>query len=480
MGMGGGILRRKILMNFPVILFWIKKVPAGGLLLFLWIMDLALAPLGAEVVRELPVFIQETILPEEPPEQPEAEPVIWDRSLRQKGTAAVRPGRFLSPEGEALPSIPGIERELTQKYIRQYSSPGGIEWLNVVIKRGGPYLAFIREEIARRDLPPELLYLPVIESAYLASAKSRTGAAGLWQFMQNSMEPFDMRVTDLLDERMDFWKSTIGALRKLEENYGYFKDWPLALAAYNAGLGAIRRLITRTGISDYWILAEQKQFNIETIQYVPKLLAVSYILSNPRRFGLDPLWTENPQWTKVKVGRTVDLELLAEQTGIDSRKLKEANKELLHRITPPDPHYELKVPAAYAGTITEVLDRKDLTLIKYYIYTIKSGDTLSALARYYGISVDQILSFNPGIQARFLKIGSPLLIPAFKEIAPYKKESQASSFPAFTENHPVKRGETLWSIALAYNVDPEALAEANGMSLNDILREGRILKTPIR
>ncbi|MDR0690210.1 MAG: LysM peptidoglycan-binding domain-containing protein [Spirochaetaceae bacterium] len=461
-------------MNLPVILFWRKKIPAGGGLLFLRLLGLALVPLEAETVRELPVSIQEAVLPEQP------EPVIGDRPLRQNGSAAARPGRFLSHEGVVLPSIPGIERELTQKYIRQYSNPGGIEWLNGVIKRGGPYLAFIRQEIARRDLPPEFLYLPVIESGYTVSAKSRAGAAGLWQFMQNSMAPFDMRITDLLDERMDFWKSTIGALHKLEENYGYLKDWSLALAAYNAGLGAIRRLVSRTGIADYWILAEQKQFKSETVQYIPKLLAVSYILSNPRRFGLEPLWAEDPQWTKVSVGRTVDVELLAEQAGIDPRKLKEANGELLHRITPPDPHYELKVPAAYAGAITAVLDRKDLGLIKYYSYKIKSGDTLSALAKHYGISVDQILSFNPGIQERFLKIGSQLLIPAFKEIEPYTKEYAAPSSPAFTENYLVKRGETLWSIALAHNVDPEALAEANGMSLNDILREGRILKTPIR
>ncbi|MFP3088840.1 LysM peptidoglycan-binding domain-containing protein [Treponema sp. TIM-1] len=381
---------------------------------------------------------------------------------------------------EVLPSIPGLERELTQYYIRQYSSPRGIEWLNSIMTQGGPYLAFIRGEIARRGLPPELIYLPVIESGYQASARSRAGAAGLWQFMQNSMAPFDMRITDLLDERLDFWKSTIGALRKLEENYRYFNDWALALAAYNAGLGAIRRVTAQTGITDYWLLAERKQLKTETIQYLPKLLAVSYILSNPRRFGMAPLWVEDPHWTKVTVGRTVDLELLAAQAGVDPAELKWANRELLHRITPSDPNYELKVPASYAGAIAEVLARKDLTLIKYYVYVIKSGDTLSALAQYYDISVDQILSFNPGIQERFLKIGAKLLIPAFKEIEPYKKQPSGPSSPVFSGNHLVKRGETLWSLALAYNVDPEVLAEANGMSLNDILREGRMLKTPIR
>jgi membrane-bound lytic murein transglycosylase D len=452
-----------------------NRSSSGAFFFFFWFLTLALIPLEAEMAGEVPVSVQQELLPGEN----EPGPAAWNRPQRLYPTFL--PDRFMSFGGdEVFPSIPGLDRELTQSYIRQYSSPGGIEWLTSIMTRGGPYLAFIRGEIARRGLPPEFIYLPVIESAYQASAKSRAGAAGLWQFMQNSMAPFDMRITDLLDERLDFWKSTIGALRKLEENYRYFNDWALALAAYNAGLGAVRRLTAQTGINDYWILAERKQFKLETIQYVPKLLAVSYILSNPRRFGMAPLWAEDPRWTKVTVGKTVDLELLAEQAGVDPAELTWANRELLHRITPSDPHYELKVPASHAGVIAETLARKDLTLIKYYVYVIKSGDTLSALAQHYGIPVDQILSFNPGTRAQFLKIGAKLLIPAFKEIEPYKKRPAEPSSPVFSGNHLVKRGETLWSLALAYNVDPEVLAEANGMSLNDILREGRTLKTPIR
>ncbi|MDR1108624.1 MAG: LysM peptidoglycan-binding domain-containing protein [Spirochaetaceae bacterium] len=441
---------------------------------------LGAGPLGAEAAREAPVL--GTLLLESSPELPVPEAAAWERPLRQN--AAARPDRFISPREEVLPVIPGLEQALTQTYIRQYSSPGGIEWLNAVMRRGSPYLAFIRQEITRRNLPPELLYLPVIESAYVVSAKSRSGAAGLWQFMLNSIAPFDMRVSDLLDERMDFWKSTAGALSKLEENYRYFNDWPLALAAYNAGLGAVRRIVTQTGMSDYWTISAQKQFKTETIQYVPRLLAVSYILSNPRRFGLEPLWAEDPQWTKIPVGRTVDLDVVAEQAGIAAGELRRANEEVLHRITPPA-GYELKVPASYAGAVAAVLDRKDLPLIKHYIYTIKSGDTLLALARHYGTSVEQIRSFNPGIEDRFLKIGSPLFIPALKEVEPYTSPPAASASsspppPAFTGNHRVQQGETLWSIAHSYNVAPEALAAGNGMSLGDILREGRILKTPIR
>ena len=394
------------------------------------------------------------------------------------------PDRFLTSQREEFhPSIGGPRGNtaaLTQQYLRQYSSPGNIAWLNSVMKRGAPYLGFIRKELARRNLPPELIYLPVIESSYVSSAMSRSGAAGLWQFMKNSIGPFGIRITDWVDERMDFWKSTEAALRKLEENYRYFGDWPLALAAYNAGSGAIRQIVNRTGIRDYWILSEKRHLKTETIHYIPKLLAVSFILSNPRQFGLDLVWAEDPQWTRLKVGRTVDLELLAEQAGVDPDLLYGANRELRFRVTPAESGYELKVPAANAAAISAVLERRDLPLIKYYVHFVKSGDTLSALARHYGITVEQILAANPGTQARSLKIGSQLLIPALKAAGPYRQPLSREAAPAFEGTYRVKAGDTLWSIARSFRVDPEVLAEVNGMTLQDILPIGRVLKTPIR
>jgi membrane-bound lytic murein transglycosylase D len=122
------------------------------------------------------------------------------------------------------------------------------------------------------------------------------------------------------------------------------------------------------------------------------------------------------------------------------------------------------------------LEQRDLKLINHYLYTIRSGDTLSALAQHYGVTAALIQETNPGLRPQFLKIGQEIRIPALKETAPYEKAK--SEGRPFEGSHLVKRGETLWSIALAYEVDPEELAEANGMALNDTLREGKILKTP--
>ncbi|GHV30754.1 hypothetical protein AGMMS4952_18220 [Spirochaetia bacterium] len=413
------------------------------------------------------------------------------RSQRQIRTAI--PERFLrrkKPDSDSIRplSIPGLDHPLTQKYIRQYSTKGGLSWLWAVLDKGGPYLAFIRRETEARNLPPELVYLPVIESGFLPTAVSRSGAAGLWQFMKNSIGGYGIKITEYADERMDFWKSTQGALKKLEDNYKQLGDWALALAAYNAGLGGVQRLMKQTGISDYWILAEQGLLKPDTIGYVSKLLAVSYILSNPRQFGFTPTWPDDPRWIRVGLDHPVDLEVLAEHAGVELEMLKKGNPELRYTISPPEKGYQLKVPSRDAPAILAALERTDLPLIRYRFHTIGYGDTISALAQHYRLSVDQILAANPGTNARILHIGGKIRIPAITDVtAPYQGQNTTVSKTAnggpgelqFRGSHLVKKGETLWSIALGYAVDPQLLAAANGMDLNDTLREGRILKTPL-
>jgi membrane-bound lytic murein transglycosylase D len=380
----------------------------------------------------------------------------------------------------------GLDQALTRRYLEQYSGTAGRAWLEEAMERGGPYLAFIRQEVEARNMPPELVFLPVIESGFLPTAVSRSGAAGLWQFMRNSIGGYGMGITEYVDERMDFWKSTQGALKKLEDNYKHLGDWPLALAAYNAGLGAVTRLIKQTGIRDYWTLAERRLLKTETIHYDPKLLAVSHILSNPRRYGLYPSWPEDPRWTRIGVDHSVDLDLLAEYAGVDRDMLKRGNSELRQGITPPSGGYQLKAPLADAPALLAALTSGDLPLLRYHIHTIAYGDTLSALALRYHVGVEQILGANPGTEARFLSIGRNLRIPALAGNAPLPPAAAppvpqgADSGLAFGGAHQVRRGETLWSIARLYQVDPRILAEANGMGLNDTLREGRILKTPIQ
>jgi len=300
--------------------------------------------------------------------------------------------------------------------------------------------------------------------------------------MMNSISGYDMKVNDFLDERRDFIKSTRGALQKLEDNFKTLGDWPLALAAYNAGLGGVSRLVQRTKINDYWELSEKKELRQETVHYVPKLLAVAYILSQPRRFGID-YWPEALEWTAIPLERQISLDILAGETGTNRELLRRLNSELLLGISPPDKNYRLKVPVSQLAQISRALQREDRQLLHYYYYVVQYGDTLSALSRHYGITLGLIEQYNPGILNRYLKIGETVVIPAYQERQPYSQARTITTSPSeeisFEGNHLVKKGETLWSLALAYEVDPELLAEANNMELSQILNEGKVLKVPI-
>jgi len=380
---------------------------------------------------------------------------------------------------QAVPSslltADALRQPLTQSYIAQYASSGGIEYLNAVMERANIFLPYIREEVARRNMPPELAYLPVIESSFEIMARSRSGAVGLWQFMMNSISPFDIKVNDFVDERRDFIKSTGAALQKLEDNYRILGSWELALAAYNAGLGAITRTVQRTKIRDYWELCQKKELKQETEHYVPKLLAAAWVLSQPRRFGIN-VWHRSFKWTAIPLPRQVSLDILAEEADIEMDLLRRLNAQLIYGISPADSGFRLIIPAAHAEKVSDVLRREDLKLIRYFYHTVRYGDTLWSISRHYGTPLDMIEQHNTGISNRYLKIGETVVIPASGDVAPPVLPVVTQ---VFNGSHIVKKGETLWSLSRLYGLDPQILAEANDMRLNQILHEGRTLKVPI-
>jgi membrane-bound lytic murein transglycosylase D len=367
-----------------------------------------------------------------------------------------------------------LNQPLTRHYIEHFSSPRGIANLNAILARGSIYMPFIREEVTRRGLPPELIYLPIIESGFQITARSRSGAMGLWQFMLNSISPYNMRVSDLIDERRDFIKSTKGALQKLEDEHRRLHCWKLTLAAYNSGINAVLRTIQRTGINDYWELSGRRELRPETINFVPRLLAVSYVISQPRRFGIN-VWHERFEWAAIPLYRQISIDLIADEAGIDRNLMRQLNAELLHGISPLDPGHLLKIPAYRFDTVTSVLERDDLPLIRYHYHIVRRGDTLWSMSRNYGTSVNMIEQHNPGISSRYLRIGETVVIPAFPGVSPPARAAVQGTSGA----HTVLRGETFWSIGRRYNVDPTLLAEANGMLLTDILHAGRTLRLPI-
>ncbi|MDR2730379.1 MAG: LysM peptidoglycan-binding domain-containing protein [Treponema sp.] len=402
---------------------------------------------------------------------------VSDRPLRAVVSEAV-PAALSAQKPKAHPSsiitAKALEQPLTRRYIARYSSASGLAWLNAALERGSVYLPYIKKEVERMNLPPELAYLPVIESDFQITARSGSGAVGLWQFMMNSIAPFNIKVNDYVDERRDFEKSTSGALRKLNDNYETLGNWELALAAYNSGLGAVTRTVQITKNRDYWELSKQNELRAETIQYVPKLIAVSYIISEPRRFGVD-CWQPLIYHESIPLPRQVSLDLLAEKADIDIEILNRLNAELLQGISPADKNYRLKVPASGAAKVRELLSQED-ELVNYHLHIVKHGDTLWAISRHYEVSLEIINRNNPGISGSLIKPGDIIRIPSRKNIPP---ASPVLPEPVFFEgNYVVQKGDTLWSLSRKYNTDPETLAVANNMEINQILNEGKVLKVP--
>ncbi|MDP3179526.1 MAG: LysM peptidoglycan-binding domain-containing protein [Spirochaetaceae bacterium] len=365
-----------------------------------------------------------------------------------------------------------------------YMTEGGRKWLEAILARSRPFMTYIADRIRHYGLPDELAFLPVIESEFSSRNVSKSGAAGLWQFMHNSIAGYGMKIDDWVDERRDFMKSTDGALRKLRDNYAALGDWPLALAAYNAGLGAVTRSRAKAkaqGIAapDYWKLREMGLLPAETVGYVPKFLAVASILRYPGRHGLTSSWEPPSSWEAIPARRPVDLALLAQAAGLSLELLRAGNAELRYNVTPPS-NYSIKVPASDAARVRAILDDPSRELVRYYLHVVRSGDTVSGVSRRYGTPVSAIVQSNPGMKPDYIMLGQVIVVPALKD-PPAEEEKPAATEepPAFDGFYKVAKGDTLWSISLKYEVQPELLAEANGLNLLGVIRDGMNLRVPI-
>ena len=359
-----------------------------------------------------------------------APPVIWTpmanpmASLPRPPEIAYIPSA-LAPEGDVLPpetlTLPSVSHRLIDQALAYYLGPGRT-WVQNAFDRSRPYRDFIRQRLEEEGLPQEFFWLAAVESGFNAGATSRTGAAGLWQFMKNSVGGYDMSINPYVDERRDFWKSTDGAIHKLKYNYQRLGSWYLALAAYNAGVGRIESIVRRAkGEKDYWKLLDQGVLPRETAGYVPQLLALAKISAHWDEYGFTADWEPSPSWERIQIDRMVDLRLLAEAAGISEDELRAANKELIYHLTPVLPGgYNLKVKAAWVEPLKQALDDPSLKLIRFYLYAVQKGDTLSEIAQWYGVSTAMIERDNPGLKPAFLRIGQNLVIAALKDVGPYR------------------------------------------------------------
>lgn len=298
------------------------------------------------------------------------------------------------------------------------------------------YMPIFEEALDLYDLPLELKYLPVIESALNPMATSPQGAVGLWQFMLKTGQAYGLKTNSLVDERRDPIKATRAAARYLKDLYDIYHDWNLVLAAYNCGPGTINKAIRRSGgEKDFWSLYDY--LPSETRGYVPAFIAANYIMTYYCEHNISPMEMRLPEGTDtIRVSRNLNLNQVADVCKINLDELRALNPEIRKDIVPGDEAaYSLRLPNSMIGTF---------------------------IAR-----EDSVYNYRPDLyQTRRATIAS-------KETAATKRSSSHGS--ASAKYHKVRSGDTLGGIAARYGTTVSRLRSLNGIRGNNI-RAGKSIR----
>ncbi len=290
------------------------------------------------------------------------------------------------------------------------------------------YFPLIEEQLAKYNIPLEMKYLVVVESALNPLAKSPVGATGLWQFMYQTGRQYGLKVSSYVDERSDVLKSTEAACKYLSKLYEIFGDWDLALAAYNSGPGNVTKALRRSGSKNYWNL--RNFLPRETAGYVPLFYTTMYLFEFADKHHIKPkeISIQYYQTDTIQIQKQITFDQIVKATSIDKKMLQFLNPQYKLEIIPviKDRHYTLTLPTNYIGKFVQNEDRiyqfaeadalkREKPLPKYtelnnrIRYRVKNGDFLGKIARRYGVSVKKIMRWN-GMRNTKLRIGQRLII----------------------------------------------------------------------
>jgi len=354
------------------------------------------------------------------------------------------------------------------------------------------YFPLFEESLDNYDIPLEVKYLAIVESALKPRAKSRVGATGLWQFMFGTGKEYGLNVSSYVDERSDPVKSTVAASKYLAKLYEIFGDWDLALAAYNSGPGNVSKAIRRSGgYENYWNI--RPYLPRETAGYLPAFLATMYIFEFAEEHGFKK---ERPNFHYVEtdtihVKKMITLDQVSELLEVPIEELQFLNPSYKLDVIPyiKEEDYTLRLPRDVVGKfvsneeniynfVQAEFDKREKPLPKFFdsnsktTYRVRSGDYLGKIARKYGVRVSQLKSWN-GLRSNNLKIGQRLMI--------YPRNPSAGQTPVGTvtpkktvditgkTTYKVKAGDSIWSISQKFpGVSVDNIKEWNDISGNKL------------
>ncbi len=363
------------------------------------------------------------------------------------------------------------------------------DYLQRVFVRAQPWIHEIANEVEARDLPGELALLPVVESAFDPFAYSHSRAAGPWQFLSGTARDFGIEINDWYDGRRDFVASTAAALDYLEYLNGLFDgDWPLAVAAYNAGQGRVMRAMRRNAARGRGTSWDELPLPRETRGYVPKLKGLGCLVQAPERYGFElPELLDEPRVARLDLDGPVDVVALALRAELDLAELVTLNAGLnKHRTPPSGPHYLVVPIDDFERAQTALSDLPADPPVDWQEIRVRRGDSLSVLARRHGTTVAELkrangLSGDRLVAGQTLRLAgtidveSPATEPAYAEGYRELVALQQQLLPTDRFIHRVRSGESLWVIARRYGLGVRELQRMNGMGSNDLIRPGQRL-----
>lgn len=371
------------------------------------------------------------------------------------------------------------------------------EMMSRMLGLGEFYFPLFEETLDRYDMPLELKYLAVVESALNARARSRVGAQGLWQFMYNTGKVMGLEVNSMVDERNDPYKSTDAACRYLSKMYSIFGEWDMALAAYNAGPGNVNKAIRRSGGKrTYW---EIRPFlPRETQGYVPAFIAVNYVMHYANDHGITPtpaMYTYF-QVDSVDIRETLTFEMLSEVLNIGVEQLEALNPVYRKGVIPasteryatlvlPTPHlgaflqYEDSIYAIAHQIIPEETREAKAEDVERVVHRVKPGESLSVIADKYNVRVWQIKQWN-NLRSDRIYAGQRLQLQPKATAPPSNQGATMSSVKVVEKNkdknsveHRIQLGDTLYNIAAKYpGVSADDIMKWNNISNPKRIRTG--------
>ena len=358
--------------------------------------------------------------------------------------------------------------------------------LNRVALRASRYLYHTVTEAEQRGIPTELALLPVIESAFDPFAYSRASAAGMWQFIPGTGKFFGLKQNGWFDGRRDIIESTRAAYDFLTQLQARFGSWELALAAYNAGPGAVQRAINRNvadGLpTDFWSL----RLPSETMSYVPRFLAMAQIINSPESLGLKlrPL-IDQPYFRVVSTSGQIDISAAASLAGVSLKEMYQLNPGFSRWATDPEGPHRLLIPAFLPSDFEQQISSLPAPEnVAVENYKVKRGDTLSRVAKRFSIAPSELKRLN-GLKSSTLKAGATLVISqprtgnaefARVQNELFGKSRSAAAAQRTVSRYKVRRGDTLSTIARKHGLSTKQLANLNGLRGKTHVRLGQVLK----